>query len=209
MTRLPLALDLAGRLVVVVGGGPVAERKVGSLLAAGAVVRLVAPEATAALRDLAAAGRLTWLARPYQAGDLAGAWLAVAATDQAAVNQTVAAEASAERVWCNVAHPPTAGTCQMLATVDRGGVTMALATEGASPYAARRLRELVEAAVPEEVGGLVELLGELRGEVRGRYATEAERRACYERMWSSPATAQLRAGDRAGARRTLRACLDQ
>ena len=90
-------LRLAGRRVVVVGGGPVAARRVAGLLGAGAHVELIAPHATPALDALAAAGRVTWHERPYQNGDLAGAWYAVAATDQPAVNAAVAAEAETAR----------------------------------------------------------------------------------------------------------------
>ncbi len=207
MTQFPVALDLRGRRVLVVGAGTVAERKVAGLLDAGAEVDLVAPEATDTLRELAAAGRLRWRQRAYEADDLADAWLVLACTDRPAVNQTVAADAAARRVWCNVAAPATAGDCHLLATVQRGPVTIAIGTGGGSPYAARRLRELVEAAVPEELGALVALMAELREAVLARYDTETERRAAFERMWTSPAAALLAAGDVTGAREALLACL--
>ena len=95
-----LAVGLAGRRVVIAGGGGVAARRVPGLADAGAVVTVVAPELTPALHDLAEAGRLTWLERRYQPGDCAGAWLVCACTDDPAVNAAVAAEAEASRVWC-------------------------------------------------------------------------------------------------------------
>src|SRR6476619_7301307 len=96
----PVGLRLAGRRVVVVGGGRVALRRVSRLLDAGADVWLVSAEAGAALAGYAAAGRLRWERRGYEPGDLDGAWLALACTDDPAVNAAVAAEAERLRVFC-------------------------------------------------------------------------------------------------------------
>jgi uroporphyrin-III C-methyltransferase/precorrin-2 dehydrogenase/sirohydrochlorin ferrochelatase len=95
-----LALRLAGRRVVVAGGGAVAARRVPALLDAGAEVAVIAPELSPALHDLAAAGRITWAARGYAGGDCSGAWLVCACTDDPAVNAAVAAEADAAGIWC-------------------------------------------------------------------------------------------------------------
>jgi uroporphyrin-III C-methyltransferase / precorrin-2 dehydrogenase / sirohydrochlorin ferrochelatase len=95
-----LGLRLRGRLVVVVGGGAVASRRVPSLLDAGAEILLVSPKVAASLEDLAAAGRIRWEARGYQPGDCAGAWLVCACTDDPGVNAAVAAAAEGQRTWC-------------------------------------------------------------------------------------------------------------
>jgi uroporphyrin-III C-methyltransferase/precorrin-2 dehydrogenase/sirohydrochlorin ferrochelatase len=94
-----LGLRLRGRRVAVIGGGQVAARRIPRLLAAGADVLLVSPRVTASLEDLAAAGRLTWLAREYRPGDCAGAWL-VCASGPADVNAAVSEEAERDRIWC-------------------------------------------------------------------------------------------------------------
>ena len=96
MRAYPLALDLADRMVVVVGGGQVARRRVTAMLEAGALVRVIAPEITAELAGLDVALHQ----RQYRDGDLTGAWLAHAATDDPAVNAAVAAEAERRRIWC-------------------------------------------------------------------------------------------------------------
>jgi uroporphyrin-III C-methyltransferase/precorrin-2 dehydrogenase/sirohydrochlorin ferrochelatase len=96
----PVGLRLAGRRVVVVGGGQVAHRRVAGLLEARALVTVVSPDVTPALEALVAPGSVTWHARGYADGDLAGAWYAVAATDDTAVNAAVAAEAERDRVFC-------------------------------------------------------------------------------------------------------------
>src|SRR6185437_8322184 len=94
-----LGLRLEGRRVLVVGGGGVASRRVPALLDAGAEVLLVSPKVAASLEDLAAAGRIRWAARGYQARDCAGAWLVCACNDDPGVNAAVAAEAEAQRTW--------------------------------------------------------------------------------------------------------------
>jgi len=209
MERLALALELVGRQTVVVGGGAVAARKVTALLAAGARVQVVAPRLVDELLARAVRAELEWVCREYAAGDLDGAALVFAATDSAEVNCRVASEAAQRGTWCNVASPPEAGNCHLLATVELTGVTIAVGTDGASPYAARRLREAIEAAVPPGTGRLVVLMGELRGEVKQRLAGEQARRAAYQRMWDSAARERLADGDEEGARQILRGCIDQ
>jgi uroporphyrin-III C-methyltransferase/precorrin-2 dehydrogenase/sirohydrochlorin ferrochelatase len=94
-----LGLRLAGRRVVVVGGGAVATRRIPALLDAGADIVLVSPSVTTSLEDLAAAGRIRWEPRRYSDGDCAGAWLVCACTDDPTVNAAVAAEAERQRIW--------------------------------------------------------------------------------------------------------------
>ena len=96
----PVGLRLQGRRVVVVGGGQVAHRRIAGLLEAGARVTVVSPEVTPALEALVAPGPVTWLRRPFEPGDLDGAWYAVAATDDPAVNAAVGEEAERSRTFC-------------------------------------------------------------------------------------------------------------
>ena len=95
-----LGLRLSGRRVVVAGGGAVAGRRVPALLDAGADVSLVSPEVTGSLEDLAQAGRIHWARRRYAAGDIDGAWLVCACTDDPAANAAIAAAAETQRIWC-------------------------------------------------------------------------------------------------------------
>jgi uroporphyrin-III C-methyltransferase / precorrin-2 dehydrogenase / sirohydrochlorin ferrochelatase len=99
-TVYPVGLRLAGRLVVVVGGGAVGQRRIGGLLAAKADVLLISPHVTASLEATAAGERLRWLPRAYKHGDLDGAWYVHACTDDPAANAAVAAEAAARRIFC-------------------------------------------------------------------------------------------------------------
>ena len=95
-----LGLRLSGRRAVVAGGGAVAGRRVPALLDAGADVSLVSPEVTGSLEDLAQAGRIHWARRRYAAGDIDGAWLVCACTDDPAANAAIAAAAETQRIWC-------------------------------------------------------------------------------------------------------------
>src|SRR4051794_14104447 len=95
-----VGLDLAGRRVVVVGGGTVAQRRVAGLLAAGADVEVIAPAVTPAVEGMAGARELRWTARPYRDGDLDGAWYAIACTDDPLANAAAGAEAARRRIFC-------------------------------------------------------------------------------------------------------------
>jgi uroporphyrin-III C-methyltransferase/precorrin-2 dehydrogenase/sirohydrochlorin ferrochelatase len=122
----PAALRLAGRRAVVVGGGPVAQRRVLGLLDARADVLVVAPEATPAIEALADGGEIGWERRPYRDGDLAEAWYAVAAADDPVVNAAVAREAEAGRVFCSRADSAEDSTAWTPAVGRHDGVTVAV-----------------------------------------------------------------------------------
>jgi precorrin-2 dehydrogenase/sirohydrochlorin ferrochelatase len=155
--RYPVALAVAGRRCVVVGGGRVAARKVASLLEAGAAVHIVSPTLADDLAALAAAGRVTAERRAYQPGDLRGAFLAIAATDARAVNAAVAAEARAERALVTVCDDPAASDLVGVATIRRGHLTVTISTEGESPAFARLVREELERFLTPEHAARLEL----------------------------------------------------
>lgn len=138
----PLTLRVAGRRVVVVGGGPVAERRVRGLLDAAADVHVVAPEVTPGLGALAAAGRLTWRDRVYRDGDLADAWLVHTATGSRTVDERVAADAEVAQVWCVRTGDPAASAAWVPAVTRVDDVLVAV-NAGGDPRRAMRLRDAV------------------------------------------------------------------
>ena len=117
-----VGLDLAGRRVVVVGAGTVAQRRLPRLIATGADVLLIAPEATPAVEAMATAGELTWEVRGYADGDLDGAWYAVACSSEPAVNAAVAAEAQRRRVFCVRADDAAGGSAVTAAAAEHDGL---------------------------------------------------------------------------------------
>ena len=143
---LPLGLRLRDRRVVVVGGGPVALRRVGALMAAHAKVTVVSPTAVAAVEDLAERGQIDWHQRPYEPGDLNGAWLAMACTADATVNSEVLAEADEARIFCLRADDASGASAWMPATGRSGRATVSVHGDR-DPRTAAALRDAALAAV--------------------------------------------------------------
>jgi siroheme synthase-like protein len=177
----PVALELAGRRCVVVGTGPVAEEKVKGLLEAGASVAVIAPAA-------------------YRRGDLAGAFLVIAAGDPA-VNRAVFGEAEAERVLCNAVDDVDHCHFAAPSLVRRGDLVVAISTGGRSPALAKRLRADLAERLGPELGVLAELLGELRAEL---ITTRQVDFATWARRWEKALDADLAGLVRAGRLEELR-----
>ena len=143
---LPLGLRLGDRRVVVIGGGPVALRRVGALMAAHARVTVVSPTVVAALEDLADRGQIDWHQRPYAPGDLDGAWLAMACTADATVNAEVLAEADEARIFCLRADDASRASAWMPATGRSGRATVSVHGDR-DPQTAAALRDAAVSAV--------------------------------------------------------------
>jgi precorrin-2 dehydrogenase / sirohydrochlorin ferrochelatase len=159
----PVGLVVAGRPVLVVGGGRVAARKVADLVACGAQVTVVAPEVVPALAER---GDVAVERRPYRAGEAAGYRLVVTATGDRAVDQQVFDDAEAAGVWVNSADDPERCTFTLPAVVRHDPVVVAVATGGHSPALATWLRRRLSSQLGPEVAVLAALLGEARDRVR-------------------------------------------
>jgi len=146
----PVYLNLTGKKCLVFGGGPIAEDKIAKLQSTGAQVTIVSPTVTPNLQAWAHRGDFQWQPREYQAGDMEGAFLSIAATNDRQVNHEIFQEAERLGVLINVVDGPEQCTFIAPAVVRRGQVTLAISTGGASPALARKLREaLTEDAVLE------------------------------------------------------------
>ncbi|MGL5858097.1 MAG: uroporphyrinogen-III C-methyltransferase [Angustibacter sp.] len=143
---LPVGLRLTGKRTLVVGGGPVALRRTAILIDAGADVVLVSPVVLPALQDLAERGKLRWLRRRWQAGDLRAAWFAVACTDDPQVNSAVLAEAERARIWCARADDAASATAWFPAVGRTGRATVAVFA-GRDPRRASTWRDAAVAAL--------------------------------------------------------------
>ncbi|HXI84757.1 MAG TPA: bifunctional precorrin-2 dehydrogenase/sirohydrochlorin ferrochelatase [Verrucomicrobiae bacterium] len=166
--RYPLFLDLSKQPTVVIGAGRVATRKIRMLLRAEAVVTVISPQATTSVRSLAQTKRLRWLRRRYRHGDLRGARLAIAATDDLAVNQVVCAEAKRHKLLVNCIAPPSAGNFFVPSLARRGGISLAISTDGASPAFAKRLRRDLEHFLGDEYPRLLKAMSANRRAKKAR-----------------------------------------
>jgi siroheme synthase-like protein len=166
MSYYPVFLDVKNRRCIVIGGGSVALRKVTALLEAGAAVTVVAPDVVPELRQMAADNKITLAERAYRAGDLAGAFVVVAATDDREANRRVAADAQEHRCLVNAVDDAGCSDFIVPSTVTRGALTIAVSTGGRSPALARKLRERLEDQYGDEYADLVEMAGNVRAALK-------------------------------------------
>ena len=196
-------LDLRNRRCLVVGGGPVGERKVRSLLECGAGVVLVSPTLTAELARLVSTGRVVHHARTFRRADVRGCMVAVAATGCAATDRAVAAAARQARVLVNAVDRPAACDFILPSVLRRGELQIAVSSGGRSPALAREIRRRLEALFGPEYAELVERTGQARRRGRARATTPTARAAAGERAarralasqdaqraWQAPAVAR-------------------
>jgi len=205
--RYPIFLDLEGRRCLVAGGGPAGSDKAERLLAHGAVVRLVSPSLVPRLAALAADGSVEHRRREYRAEDLDGCVLAIAATGVEEADAAIARDASARGIPVSVAGAPALGTFVGASSLQRGDLTIAVSTGGASPGLARHLRADLERRYGPEWGELSAILGELRPELLAAVPEHSERRRAIKRVMATDVLALLAAGDRDAARRVAREAL--
>jgi siroheme synthase-like protein len=202
-------VDVEGRRCLVVGGGPVATEKVEKLLEHGAVVRLVTPETTEALAAMVASGAVAeHRARAYAPEDLDGCFLVIAATNLDAVNRMVWQDAEARNLLCNVVDVPPLCNFIVPSIVRRGELALAISTGGASPVVAKHIRRELEVAYGPEWEALVDLLRDVRDELKVRYPDMPSRRDAVERLMDTDVIRRLAEGDEEGARELAARVLD-
>ncbi len=193
----PVSLDVAGRRCLVVGGGPIAERKARGLLECGASVTVIAPTLSADM-ELLVPLLHTLERRPYESGDAAGFRLVVTATGIPDVDGAVYADADAAGVWVNSADDPAHCSFILPALHRDGDVTVAVSTGGLSPALASWLRSRLAAECGDGLGALAELLGEARARLQrtGRHSDSVDWRALLD----GPLPELVRSGDIDNAR---------
>lgn len=205
----PITLvDLASTPCVVVGGGVVASRKVTALREAGARPVVISPALCESLRRQVEQGEIDAIQRHYQAGDLAGVRLVIAATDDPATNEAVWHEAQDTGCLVNVVDDPPRCNFYVPATVRRGALTLAISTGGKSPLLARRIRKLLEEQYDTAYEAYLELLGELRPRVQDQVAELDRRKALWEALLDSDVLDLIRAGQTQAARQRAETILE-
>lgn len=192
MNLFPLFAQLRGRRVLVVGGGIVAQRKAQSLAAAGADVLLGATAFTEELERMAARGEVLLRHGQFEPAWLDGAWLAVAATQDQAVNRAVAQAAEERRIFANVVDDAELSSFQVPSVVDRSPLMIAISSGGAAPVLARRVRERLETLLDHSLGPLAALAGKYRAAIRRQRPSLRSRREFYDWLLDGPVAAALR-----------------
>lgn len=190
MDHLPIFCQLRARDCLLVGGGDVAERKARLLLDAGARLTVNALDFVPQFRVWADSGMLTLVEGEFDARLLDKSWLAIAATDDDAVNARVSAEAEQRRIFCNVVDAPKQASFIMPSIIDRSPLMVAVSSGGTSPVLARLLREKLEAILPQHLGQVAQFAGQLRGRVKKQFANVGERRRFWEKLFVNDRLAQ-------------------
>ena len=201
-------LDLRDQPGIVVGGGAVAAGKVETLLRSGVRVTVIAPDLCVRLAELATLGAIRHEPRRFQPGDLLGAEIAIAATDDAAANEAVANSARALRIPVNVADDASRSTFIMPAIVDRTPVQIAISTAGASPLLARKLRGIIEQAVPFAFGRLAALAARFREITKAKIPERGARHRFWESVMDGPIAEEMLGGDEDKAAQMLEQALE-
>lgn len=195
----PVFLDLRGKRCVVIGGGPLAAQKALGLVQAEASVEVYAPEVVPELLE----SPVAVFRRPYRKGDLAGARLAIDAGGDPLVTAVARREADEQGVLLNVVDVPAACDFIAPAVVKRGPLQVAISTSGESPFLASALRRRLETELGEEWRELVELVGEVRRDLRRRRVPVVDQTRIYGRLLDSSILDLLREGAVAAARREI------
>src|SRR5215217_4383874 len=190
----PIALNLTGKPVLVVGGGEIADGKLDALLLAGAAITVVSPDVRPRIAAFALDGKLTLHRRAYQSGDIDDMALVIAATDDRPLNARIVTEARDARILTQAVDDIPYCDFFAVAIVRRGDLQLGISTNGRSPAFARWMRERLDTELPAEYGDLLAVLGDVRDSIKARGPIPA-----YEH-WQEAITddvlAALGAGDR-------------
>jgi uroporphyrin-III C-methyltransferase/precorrin-2 dehydrogenase/sirohydrochlorin ferrochelatase len=205
--HFPIFLDLQTAPALVVGGGRVAARKLALLLSAGAAVTVLAPTACPEISARAARGELVWVQRPFEAADVAGMRIVLAATGDAAVNDAVARAARAAGIPVNVADDGQRSSFILPAIVDRTPLLVAVSSGGHAPMLATAVRARLEALLDHSWSRLAQFAERWRGAIRERRPGLAGRRRLYESLLDGPVAQAVRAGREPQADRMLQEAL--
>jgi siroheme synthase-like protein len=203
----PIFLKLAGQRCLVVGGGAVAQRKIVGLKECGAEITVVSPKLTPELEASARRGEFRYLQRCFQEQDLVGVQLVICATDDPEVNGKIARMCRDRGIFVNVVDQPELSTFFVPAVVRRGPLSISISTGGTSPLLARRVRELLENVISDELGELAALLGELRSRVRQKIPDASQRQALWEKILTPELLKTYKPSDGSSLKEQVEACL--
>jgi precorrin-2 dehydrogenase/sirohydrochlorin ferrochelatase len=181
----PAFIDLENRPVLVVGGGIVAERKVETLLEAGAVITVVSPQITEQLDAYSQSNRITVRQRGFTPSDVDGVSLVISATDDPRTQTEVASIAVSKNILVNTVDKPELCSFIVPAILRRGDITIAISTSGKSPSLAAELRARLDRVLTDEFARTANVLGAVRQEVHRHFAGSDERKRVFDSIIGS------------------------
>lgn len=182
MRYYPVFLDIRNRPCLVVGAGQVGTRKVKGLLKCSARVNVVSPTASDEMKALARVGAITYHARSYQMGDVAGMFLVISATDDEKLNIVIHRDAEKLHIPCNIADRPQLCSFILPAVIQQGDLILAVSTSGRSPALARRIREMLQEQFGEEYGQLLLLMGAIRKRLLAENHAPEAHKSLFEQL---------------------------
>lgn len=198
---VPVALNLTGKDVVIIGAGNVGTQKVEDFLGSGARVKVISPQASEQVKELARAGAVELHMRKYQPGDTEGAFLVMVATDDRDANVAAYAEATGRGQLVNVCDDPPHCNFIFTAKIERGPLTLSIYSHGTSPALSKRVRRELEKVIGPEYEKMANLMAELRPHVAAIPGlTQSERQRIYERLVYSQILYLFAEGEDAQAR---------
>lgn len=180
MSYFPFFTDIEGQRCLIVGGGRVAARKAEKLLPFGVSITVCAPEICQEIRDIKG---IDLYEKMFSNELLDGADIVIAATDNAELNHSISALCRERKIPVNVVDDKDYCSFIFPALINRGSMTIGITTGGASPLAARKTRELIEQVLPENLEEALQMLDDMRDEVKKRYSSEKERMGALEEEW--------------------------
>jgi precorrin-2 dehydrogenase/sirohydrochlorin ferrochelatase len=182
----PIFVSLHGKVCLVVGGGPVGERKIRVLLHYGAAIRLVAEDFTPWLQTQCNEGTVLLIGKTYTKGCLDDVDLVFAATSDFALNREIAVDAETRKLWCNIATEPEWGSFIVPSIFQRGPLTMAISTGGASPAVAVGIREKLEQDFGTEWVVLLNLMALIRTTIQAKGLESVQNQEIYRQIAGLP-----------------------
>lgn len=208
MQALPIFFNINNRHCVVIGGGDVATRKVSMLLKAHAAITLYSPEICPELQEMADTNKIKYIHSHFDASQLVGACMVIAATDNEAVNIAVSIACKALNIPVNVVDAPDLCTFTMGSIIDRSPVVIAISSEGNAPVLARYIRAKIETMLPATYGRIADIAGEFRDKVKEKFSTTQARRIFWEGVLQGPMVERVLSGQEQAARELLQNLID-
>ncbi len=208
MQALPIFINIKNRHCVVIGGGDIALRKVTMLLKASGAITLISPTLCHALQQLVDDEKIQYLKADFEASQLAGACLIIAATDDKTVNEAVSINAKRLNIPVNVVDAPALCTFTMGSIIERSPVVIAISSEGKAPVLARYIRAKIETMLPASYGRIATIAGEFRDQVKAKFTTTQARRIFGEDVLQGPLVERILSGQEQAARTFLQTVLN-